>query len=226
MPILLTGSRRILILSLLVMASFCLEGCAGRSVAGSLRAQSLGSKPVVLPGDYVAAFYWHDPNQGTSFMLSDVPIDDVLSGKVHQGQILHIELLWLPKPGETPMDSSAADASIRYVVIANGEVGVYGGAGFLMPGGSLDGKTVSLALRDSSLQLVQSTPGFVDLLSPGQLIGNFTATKDEAKTRQLNYAVSQLVTNALGHTQYVNGDVNGGVESPAAHDRQLWAIMR
>lgn len=190
----------------MLLAGFWLGGCSllgHPGVAGSLRAQSLGNKPVVLAGDYVAAYFWHDPNQTTSFMLSDVPIEDVLAGHVRQGQILHIELLWLPKPGATPMDSSAADASIRYVIIANGEVGVYGGAGFLMPGGSLDGKTASMSLRDSSLQLEQATSGFVDLLSPGQMVGNFTATQDEAKTRQLNFAASQLVTNALGRTRYV-----------------------
>ena len=60
--------------------------------------------------------------------------------------------------------------------------------------------------REASLALQESTPGFVDLLSPSKLTGTFSAQRDDKRARQLYFAVSQLVTNALGRTRYVLSD--------------------
>ena len=136
-------------------------------------------------------------------MLSSIPPEQLMKGDVRNAQILHIELLWEPKAGQTPMDSAATNASIRYVIISNGEMGIYGGAGFALPDGDVTGTSVRVSLEDASLQLLEKTPGFHDLLGPAQLTGSFNATHDDVKTRQLNFATSQLVTNALGRTRYV-----------------------
>jgi hypothetical protein len=191
--------------ALAVVAAGCLGACgilAGGS-AGTLRAQSLGDDPAVLQSNFTNAFFSHDPARGISFMLSDVPIDQLMKGTVNRGQIMHIDLLWMPKAGVTPLDSSATNATIRYVIISKGEIGVYGGAGFAMPQGDPLGKSLSITLRDASLQLQESTAGFHDVLSPAQLTGTISAKRDDRKTTQINYAASQLVTNALGKTKYV-----------------------
>ncbi len=122
-----------------------------------------------------------------------------------EGQVLHIELLWEPKPGATPMDSSATNASIRHIVIAGGEVGVYGGAGFASPRGKPGKPRLTISLRDASLTLLEASAGFTDLLSPARLTGRFTAVHDPRKSRELHYAVSQIVTNALGRSRFVGG---------------------
>lgn len=184
-----------------VACGFPLPGCA-RGV-GTLQAHSLGSQPVVLRSDYRVAYFASDDKVSGSFMLSDSPLEDVVDGKVASGQILHLELLWLPKPGATPMDPSATNATIRHVVISGGEVGLYGGAGFAELRGSLDSDTIDVTLRDASVQLLEATPGFVDLLSPAQLTGTFKAVRHERNTRLLNNAASQMVTNALRKTRYV-----------------------
>ena len=179
----------------------------GGGHAGALRSQSMRSDAVVLPAKYSVAVFSHDDIAGTSIVLSDVPIDQILRGDVLDGQILHIELLWRPKPGATPMDSTATNASIRHIVLSNGEVGIYAGAGFAMPSGNPErDKSITFTLRDASLQLQEGTAGFVDLLSPAQLTGTFTARRDDKRARQLYFGVSQLVTNALGRTRYVRGD--------------------
>ena len=137
-------------------------------------------------------------------MLSDVPIEEVVSGDVRNAQIMHIELLWLPKAGDTPMGAAATNASIRHIVISNGQVGIYGGAGFAQPSENpADHHKVVFTLRDASLALQESTAGFVDLLSPTKLTGTFSAQRDDKRARQLYFAVSQFVTNALGRTRYV-----------------------
>jgi len=183
-----------------------LGGCnvlRGRS-AGQMRSQSLRTDAVVLPADYRVAVFTNDKIAGTSILLSDVPIEQVVSGEVRNAQIMHIELLWLPKAGETPMDQAATNTSIRHIVISNGQVGIYGGAGFARPSENpAEHDSVSFTLRDASLALQESTAGFVDLLSPSKLTGTFSARRDDKQARQLYFAVSQLVTNALGRTRYV-----------------------
>ncbi len=201
----LGGLKILIILIILIMAVVVvITGCAAPP-GGSVQARSLGDRPVVLHSRFVAAFYTHDPTAETSFFLSDVPLEALRAGEVTEGQVLHVELLWEPKPGATPMDSSATNASIRHIVIAGGEVGVYGGAGFASPRGKPGKPRLTISLRDASLTLLEASAGFTDLLSPARLTGRFTAVLDPRKSRELHYAVSQIVTNALGRSRFVGG---------------------
>jgi hypothetical protein len=199
-----------------------LAGCQAPPTSGALRAESLGTNPVVLPREYVIGFYATRDATETSFLLADVPLEKLLSGKVTRGNVVHLELLWEPQAGATPMDSSATNVSIRFVVIADGEVGVYGGAGFAIPDGKAGAVTLSLELRDASLTLLESTDGFVDLLSPARLTGTVTARLNEKRTHQMLFAVSQLVTNALGHSRFVRGRPDQDPQVILARSRPSW----
>ena len=197
------GSAMNIVFMTLCLNALFLGGCQHFSSQGTIRINSLGDNPVVLTAEFHTVGFDHQPDAETSFWLSDVSIDDLMSGTVINGQILHIELLWLPRPGSTPIDSSATNASIRYIVIANGEVGVYIGAGFVMPHNDLDSSRLTVTVRDASLKLGDSTDGLVDLLSPAHLSGQFTAHRDPDLTRQFRLAASQFVTDALGRTRFV-----------------------
>ena len=153
---------------------------------------------MALEGEYITAFYADGDSVETSFILSDVGLDQLLSGKFNRGHVVRVDLLWMPKPGATPMDSSATNASIRYVIVADGELGIYAGAGFALPKGDASGRSIAVRLRDASMELVDSTDGFVDLLSPASLTGTFTATHNDPRTRQLFAALRRLENNALG----------------------------
>ena len=214
-------NRRLLAPGLVTLAA--LAGCkAGTPTTASLVAESLGTSPVVLPCDYTTAFYGHNEATETTFFLTDVPADELLSGNVTRGSVVHLDLLWSPKAGMTPMDSSATNVSIRFVVFADGEVGVYGGAGFALPDGDAGAATLGLELRDASLTLLDSTDGFVDLLSPARLTGQLTARLNENRTQQMRFAVSQLVTNALGHSHFVRGGSNQDPGVLISRSRRSW----
>ncbi len=178
-------------------------GCATGRVSASLRAESLGVDRVYVDGAYETAVYADFNSTETSFFMTDIPMDDLLAGNITTGMVVHIDLLWEPTAGKTPMDSSATNVTVRYIVFADGEMGLYGGAGFAMPKGEPGKGSMSLALRDASITLLASTDGFVDLLSPARVTGKITAGFDERRTRQMAYAVNQLVTNALGYTRLV-----------------------
>ena len=192
---------RTLIIALLGLIG--VAGCASGRVSGSLRAESLGDDRVYLDGVYETAVYTDVNSTEISFFVTDIPMDDLLAGNITTGMVVHVNLLWAPTAGKTPMDSSATNVTVRYIVFADGEMGIYGGAGFAIPKGEPGKGSMSLALRDASMTLLDSTSGFVDLLSPARLTGKITAGLDERRSRQMAYAVNQLVTNALGYTRLV-----------------------
>ncbi len=184
-------------------AAVCAAGCSLGRASATLRAESLGEDPVYLDCDYTHVVYAMLGSTETSFFLTDIPLKDLLEGNVTTGMVVHLDLLWQPLAGSTPMDRSATNISVRYIVFADGEVGIYGGAGFAMPRGKLGKGSMSLSLRDASLTLLDSTGGFVDLLSPARLTGTLTADLDEKRARQISHALNQIVTNALGYTRLV-----------------------
>lgn len=76
----------------LVLASFAPMGCAGPKAYGSLAVRAVTDDPVELKCTFTEA--WFRPaDAGTSFYLSDVPLDTLLSGRPGAGQIMHIELM-------------------------------------------------------------------------------------------------------------------------------------
>jgi hypothetical protein len=194
-----------------ILLLLCLGGCAGAGKAtGSLRAESLNDDPVVLNAQYTAVVYARDDDDTISFFLSEIPVEDLLAGDISEGQVMHIELLWRPKAGSTPMDSSATNASIRHIIMAGGELGVYGGAGFALPQGQPGGDRMRISLRDATIRLLESTDGFADPLTPARMTGSFTARHDPQLVRKLHWAISQVVTNALGRSRFVARPVEAG----------------
>jgi hypothetical protein len=188
-------------------------GCVGGRPGGSLEARSLGPEPVVLRGHFATAYYTDQAGPETTLFFSDVPFDDLVHGRLDHGHVVRLDLLWVPLAGETPVDRSAANVSIRYVVIADGEVGVYAGAGFAWPRGAAGDRTLGINMVGGSLTLLEHSEGFRDLLSPAEVTGEVTALLDQRRTRQMRYAVSQIVTNALNRTRLVHGDADRERES-------------
>jgi hypothetical protein len=186
--------------------------------------RSLSEEPAVLRGVFQTSLYSHDDNRGSSFLLADLPLETLLEGQFTQGQLLHVELLWVPKAGATPMDPAATNASSRLVVFAGDEVGIYGGAGFALPRGRMGDDRVTLTIRNASLGLQEATSGFVDLLGTSELTGRFTAEHHPARVRRLYLTMSQRVTDALGESLFVRGPARPtcvfSMTPPLKHPRQ------
>ncbi len=199
--------------ALLSLAVLAAAGCRWSSPAGELRAESLGAVPIYLEADYSTAYFAAFDATETSVFLTDVPLDQLLTGDFDQGLVIHMDVLWQPKSGKTPMDSSGTNVSVRYIVFSDGEVGVYGGAGFATP--KIKSDRMSLNIEDASLTLLHATDGFIDLLSPARLTGSLTADLDERRARQVQRAVSQLVTNALGRSLIVDAGTGSGPDGDA-----------
>jgi hypothetical protein len=173
---------------------------------------SLDAKPVSLELSYIESSYIVQASE-TSMLFSDVSLQELLEGPPQTGSILHAQILWGPKPGYTPVDATATNVTIRWIVFSGGEVGVYGGAGFCWPRGTLGKGDYAISIEASTLSLIASTAGFVDLASPASITGTFSATFEPERAIRLRQAVSQLVTDAIGRPYWV--------DAAGADDRRL-----
>lgn len=213
-------------LPVLALFSACaaLGGCTGWIASSfapegaSLALSSLGPEPArmeaLLPHSSYEVRLWEE-----SFYCSDLPLEEVLAGNVREGQFLHAQLLWQPKAGRTPVHSDATNVVIRYVIVSDGKVGLYGGGGFAWPRGRPGTQPMTLVIRSSNLALLAHSEGFVDPLTPVRIEGTVSARPDEATTRRFRRGVSQIVTDALDESLWVDGS-----GTPIAPD-QVLALM-
>lgn len=210
-----------------VMAAGCLiglvalGGCGGvfgSAGAGGVTIQSVGMEPVELAAQFQTAVYSVVDDTETAFLLTDIPSDELMAGEPESGQVLYVEMLWKPRPGSTPIDASATNVGITYIIFSGGEMGVYSGAGFAMPSGTTGRDGKGLTFRNATLKLDDATEGFVDPLSPARLRGAIRADHDERETRRLRFAVSQIMTNALDESRMLDRrgiDVGGRLADAA-----------
>jgi len=185
--------------SVLLLAS---AGCTF-TPGGSVETVGSGDTAVRLVSEFANGTYSIESAQ-TTVVFSDIPYEDLATGTATDGRFLHIEILWRPRPGRTPIEASSTNLSIRFVVVSHGEVGVYVGGGFAwITGGKPADTELELDITGASVSLVDKTPGFVDLLSPATLVGELGAQKNPENARATRRAASQFVTNKLGHVRWV-----------------------
>jgi hypothetical protein len=197
--------RRAAAAASLALCLACAPGCSV-DVGGSVAATGSGDTAVRLVSEFRHGTFAEEPAV-TTVVFSDIPYEDLADGSARDGRYLHIEILWRPRPGKTPIEPSSTNLTIRFVVVSGGEVGVYVGGGFAwISGGKAAGEPLGLDIIGSSISLVDKTPGFVDLLSPASLIGELGARPNADNARATRRAASQFVTNRLGRVRWVGAD--------------------
>ena len=164
----------------------------------------------------------------TSIYLSDVPLEALLDPAVDTAQVVHIEILWRAVPGQTPVENEATNASIRHVILVEGQVGIYGGAGFVSVSGKTGAKRLRISTEGATMALLDATEGFEDLLSPAEYEGDVVAINDEAMALRIRQAVAQRVTDAFGAPRFVEGGqapahAKGGFERSARYSTR-WML--
>ncbi len=175
---------------------------------------SLGDTPRTFPTALGVGTYSLEL-ANTSFILSDLTPAQLQETTDLYGYVLHVDLMWLPKAGKTAIDPAATNTSIRLVVIAGKELGLYGGGGFAWPTGVSGEPEYGVDIVGSNVSLLAATPGFVDLLSPAQLTGRLRCRFDDAQTRQMRRSTSQLLSNALKRVQWVGPNASQSLREVA-----------
>ncbi len=198
---------------LILAPMLAVVGCQSTGGSGALRVESQGAQAATLPSRFTTAVYSPSNLNIASFYLWDGDVEALLNGQPTNGQFVHVEILWEPRPGRTPIDDSTLNASVRQVIFVNGEFGVYGGAGLARLGDGVGSTQVSVSIPTASLTLLESSENFNDQLSPAHLTGGFTATLDERMSQRLMLAASQAVTNAAGRPFYVRLDRDDSMDA-------------
>ncbi len=185
-----------------VLLSVCASACTGVvPIGGDLSLRSRSNDGVRLDGAFATAYYSVDDEQRLTLVLVDGP-------ERNPNRAVTLRMQWRPRAGKTPVDSNAINATIHYAIfsgVGGDEVGIYSGAGFVFPRGSLGDDTLRLSLWDSTLRLLDRTPDFKDLLGQAVLTGEFRVEQNASKTRRLIAQLDQVLTDKLGYPRVVEG---------------------
>src|SRR4051812_41186350 len=118
-----------------VVLSWVLGGCGVFSPGGTARLQSQKTGAVLATGDLRTRVYTSQDPDTADVYMTDLP-ESVWNGGADvsdmSGVIVHVHMFMRPKAGSTPIEETASTAVIRCVVLAKGEIGVYGGGGFFV----------------------------------------------------------------------------------------------
>jgi hypothetical protein len=186
-----------------VLAAALLGSCAPSTTTGLVTLTSRTATPVQLTTSFAHGAYTVDPAK-TSLILSTVSLDRLADRDFDQAEVVHVEFLWRPRAGRTPVSADATNLSIRYVVLVDDQIGLYGGGGFGWPRGTAGDGGFGVTISGSNLALLDSTDGFRDLLTPARLAGRLDAILDETTAIRLRDVISQIVTDGLGRTRWVD----------------------
>jgi hypothetical protein len=189
----------------LLLVVVCLAGCG--SARSTIQLQSAAARQQVLAPKWVETIARiTDENTIDIFML-DQPLETALDypndphprpvGAEPQLdvpaalQICHIHVFLTPKAGRTPIQASACTATVRHLILAGGQAGEYGGAGFMTPNLGGDERFVRGSIVDGRARLIRSTAGFVDQLHDAEVNGSVAAAHEPAKARAIERALER-----------------------------------
>lgn len=198
------------ICGLIVMAALVTAGlgCAASSGARDtdLTIQSRANPEDIAAGGFDAGVYSYDGPSSITVLLTDGPVDA-------PNRALIVRMFWMPKAAATPLDETATNATVQYIVFgpATGErgrraVGIYSGGGFLYPENETDGNALSANLWQATLTLADSSEGFEDTLGASILRGRFAAIRDDEGIVNAVRLVNIAVSESLGVPRFVRAD--------------------
>ena len=171
------------------------SGGASRVVSdttGSVYSTNLRTRAYTYHDDNTADIYLTDLSdaQLTSFFQKDADWSAI------SGTLVHVHLFLDPKPGKTPIEPTAATASIRYAIVSAGQIGIYDGAGFMLPGEKPGKDSISGSFAAAPLRLSRATAGFNDPLTPARLELSFDAKLDDLAAPELQARLDALAAAA------------------------------
>ncbi len=186
--------------------------CATLSACGALRGRggSGGSSSIFSDASEVVlraslptkAYTFHDDNTADIYLtdLTDAELTAFFAPSADwsriEGTLVQVHLFLDPKPGKTPIEPTAVTASIRYAIITAGQIGIYDGAGFMLPGRKPGRSSIDASISAAPMRLTRATEGFNDLFGAAKLDISFEAPLDERAAPELGARVDALAAAA------------------------------
>ena len=183
----------------LASLSATLAGCSGWGLSGGSGKLTSVESGAALGTTFSTRVYRGTEKNVADIFLTDLP-ESVWTqgGDVSDlaGSIVHIRMFISPQAGSTPIASTANTATVRWLVLSKGRVGVYGGGGFFANSEEVGEKELSGRLSGASLRLVQGGPGFADRLGPSLLSMSVQSVQDEPRAIAISRAMESIMESS------------------------------
>lgn len=169
----LTRSCTFLVMLILFAALPC---CNSKT----LRVTSVSSGSTLTTTFPTRVFRSSDRNT-VDFFLTDLPPELWREGADFSGvsgTLVHLHMFIAPEAGKTPMEDTASNLTLRYLICSRGEFGLYAGGGFLLGDGDPADRHFGGDVSRASLRLIRRSAGFRDLLGAAELSGDFEGVND------------------------------------------------
>lgn len=186
---------RLLIVPAFALALLWAGGCAGDNqvtLESTDRSASLEAR-------FPTAVYTGAGPTGADIVLTDLTLDELdpaTDAAELSGRIVRITMMMRPKPGATPIDPTAANATVQYLILSRGMIGLYSGGAFVNPGkpwGRWGSEVMAGKIRGGTLRLTASTAQFVDRLGPARMEAQFEAQPDDALAERAARKFDEIV---------------------------------
>lgn len=184
----------------------CVAALLGLIALGACQRQTLDIRSrehdVVLRPAPVTAVYRYDDSNTMDIVVSDLPLTDLVqaieAGNA-SGNVTHIHLFFRATPGQTALDPTASNSTIRHVVFASNEVGVYGGGGLLRISTDGGAPQMGATVRDATVRLLYASDGFIDRLGAAELSGAIRAERDDSGAMRVVNLLNRLYLQTDAH---------------------------
>lgn len=188
-----------------------LGGCASidRSIAGVAGSSTVGGTITIesLIGDgrlgarFTEGIYTYDGRSTLTLVLTDGPAETAVHAAV-------VRLLWVPRGVETPSNRTATNITVHYILFAgDSEVGVFEGAGFMLPLSSPGDPLFRGRISQASIRMADRSTGFVDRLGPADLTGGLVVREDKTAVTDVLRVLAERIERRLGYPRLVeSGD--------------------
>lgn len=197
-----TAKRRIshLLLTAALLLPALFGGCAGGSGSTSsklgLVSRETGN---ALSPRFTTVVYTSTDRNTADIYLTDLPAEafadnaSPLNVPGPAGVIARVHVFLIPKAGKTPISYDATNATLSWLVLTGDSFGVYSGGGFMLTSRKPGKSSFGGPIKDATLQLITSSPGFVDQLGHAVFTGSLSARRDDELAGRIRDTMSRIV---------------------------------
>ncbi len=182
-------------------------GDAGR---GDLQLSSRAREQLDVGSSFTRGYFSVDEKNAVTVVLLEGDPDAPTAA-------LTLRMFWLPRVGSTPIDRTATNTSVHYVVFGSSlsnrdaaaqteDVGLYAGAGFLYINSGLEAKNLKAGLWEAHVRLADRSEGFVDQVGPSLMAGSIRAQRDDEQVTAILQRLARLTSDRLGYPRLVLAD--------------------
>lgn len=184
----------------LALSVFCwIAGCAG----GPAEIDLTGHRDPYFPDRHRVRFadWTYRADAGGDYHITaraeQMKFDEAEPPSTH---LLHLHLVWTPKPGFTPTSPSGIDATIRYCIRGSAGHTLYVGTGFVFVEEQSLGDGISVSLERSELRRIENTGGPAQDLGPLRLLGKLTARRAPNETISVQREIDRAAEMRIADT--------------------------